>query len=90
MPLVAPAWISASLVVFAFVCSAFEVPFLLGRTYPSTLGVVAQRRFMSLEIADRPEAMAIAITISFLTVMIVWLYLRLSKVIMATEEPALF
>jgi putative spermidine/putrescine transport system permease protein len=48
------------LVVFAFIVSAFEVPYLIGRPYPSMLGVVAQRKFTSVDLAERPEAMAVA------------------------------
>jgi putative spermidine/putrescine transport system permease protein len=61
LPLVAPALGAGAAVVFAFVFSAFEVPWLLGRTYPAMLGVVAQKRFMEGELSDRPEALAIAV-----------------------------
>jgi len=57
--MLAPAAISASLIVFAFTFGAFDVPFILGRQYPAMLGVVAQRRYMSMDLADRPEAIAI-------------------------------
>ncbi|MDZ4799766.1 MAG: ABC transporter permease subunit [Bryobacteraceae bacterium] len=61
LPLVAPTLGAGSAVVFAFVFSAFEVPWLVGRTYPAMLGVVAQKRFMEGELADRPEALAVAV-----------------------------
>jgi putative spermidine/putrescine transport system permease protein len=60
LPLVWPALAAGSLVVFAFIVSAFEVPYLMGRPYPSMLGVVAQRKFTSVDLAERPEAMAVA------------------------------
>jgi len=45
---VAPSVVSAALLVFAFIFGAFEVPYILGRPYPAMLGVVAQRRFLSV------------------------------------------
>ena len=70
LPLVWPALAAGSLVVFAFIISAFEIPFLLGRPFPSMLGVVAQRKFMSFDVADRPEAIAIAIAGSAISVIV--------------------
>jgi putative spermidine/putrescine transport system permease protein len=90
VPLVAPAVVSASLVVFAFVFGAFETPFLLGRTYPAALAVVAQQRFMSVDLANRPDAIAVAVTISAIATVLVYLYLRLARALVGVERPALF
>ena len=63
LPMVSPAVASSSLVVFAFVFGAFEIPYLLGRSYPAMLSVVAQRQFMNADLIERPAAVAIAIVI---------------------------
>lgn len=60
LPLVSPVLLAGSAVVFAFVFSAFEVPLLMGRPFPAMLGVVAQRKFTSAELTERPEAIALA------------------------------
>lgn len=90
IPMVAPAVVSASLVVFAFVFGAFEVPSLLGRTYPATLAVVAQQRYMSVDLADRPAAVAVALAISLVATGLVYVYLRLARALVGVERPALF
>jgi putative spermidine/putrescine transport system permease protein len=90
LPLAAPAAVSASLVVFAFIFGAFEVPFILGRPYPAMLSVVAQRRYMSVNLAERPEAVAIAVVIALITALLVWLYLRLARVLVGVERPTIF
>lgn len=59
-PVLTPVLAAGSVLVFAFVFSAFEVPFLLGRPYPAMLGVVAQRKFLTAELMERPEALAVA------------------------------
>ena len=90
LPLVAPALVSASLVVMAFVFGAFEVPYILGRPYPAMLGVLAQQRFSGIDLADRAAAMAVATVVSVLTAAVVWVYLRLSRIVIGTEEPTIF
>jgi len=88
-PLLAPAVVSASVIVFAFIFGAFEVPFLLGRPYPSMLGVVAQRRFTSIDLAERPDAIALSVLMSVITAALVWAYLKLMRYQIG-ERPTLF
>lgn len=89
LPLIAPGVVAAALAVFAFVFGAYEVPLLLGRTYPAMLGVVAERRFRSVDLLDQPGAIAIALTISAVAALLVWGYLRLARYIVG-ERPVLF
>ncbi len=89
LPMVAPALVSASLLVFAFVFGAFETPFLLGRPYPAMLGVLVQRRYLSTDLNDRPEAIAAGMLMSMVCALIVLAYLHLSARL-AGERPALF
>ena len=79
LPLVWPALAAGSLVVFAFVVSAFEIPFLLGRPFPSMLGVVAQRKFMGVDIAERPEGVAVAIAGALISVIVMFAAYRLQQ-----------
>lgn len=90
IPLIAPALVSASLVVFAFTFGAFDVPFLLGRTYPAMIGVVAERRYLSVDLTDRPEAIAIAVILSVITAVLVWIYLRIANRLIGIERPTIF
>lgn len=90
LPLAAPAAVSASLVVFAFIFGAFEVPFILGRPYPAMLSVVAQRRYLSTDLADRPGAVAVAVVIALVTALLVWAYLRLARALVGVERPTIF
>jgi putative spermidine/putrescine transport system permease protein len=90
LPLVAPALVSATLLVFAFLFGAFEVPFLLGRQYPAMLAVVAQRRYLSVDLADRPGAIAVAVVLAIVTALLVWLYQRLARAAIGVAKPTLF
>jgi putative spermidine/putrescine transport system permease protein len=90
LPLVAPAVISSSLIVFAFVFGAFEIPFILGRPYPAMLAVVAQRRFTSPDLGERPGALAFAIVMTLVSILLVWLYGRIARIIVGVERPAVF
>lgn len=89
-PLVAPGVATAALVVFAFVFAAFETPFLVGRPYPSMLAVVAQRRYMSVELADRPGAVALALIMTALSAVAVVAYLRISRSSERRARPMVF
>lgn len=89
-PLVRPGVTAAGLMVFAFVFAAFDTPFILGRAYPSMLAVVAERRFLSPDLSDRPEAVALALIMTALASLIVVAYLRASSAAGAEDKPVLF
>lgn|SRR5262245_4893164 len=90
LPMVAPAVVSASLVVFAFIFGAFETPFILGRPYPAMLAVVAQRRFTSANLAERPDAIAVTVVIMFISILLVWVYQRVARILVGIDRPAIF
>ncbi|CAN5625623.1 ABC transporter permease subunit [soil metagenome] len=78
-PVISPGIVAASLIVFAFTFGAFEVPFLLGKSYPTILPVMAYNEYRDLDLAARPVAMAINILIAVVTAFIAAAYLRLAK-----------
>jgi putative spermidine/putrescine transport system permease protein len=78
-PVISPGIIAASLIVFAFTFGAFEVPYLLGRTYPTILPVMAYNEYRDIELTARPVAMAINVLIALITAVFAALYLRLAK-----------
>jgi putative spermidine/putrescine transport system permease protein len=88
LPMVAPGVVSASLVVYAFVFGAFEAPYVLGRPYPAMLAVVAQRKFMAMDLADQPEALALAFLMALAATGLVAAYLRLARILIGLERPA--
>ena len=61
LPLAAPSLIVASAITFVFTLGSYEVAWLLGRTYPEPLSVMALRLFNSASLTSRPEAAAIAV-----------------------------
>ena len=89
-PFLAPGVGAAALMIFAYVFSAFETPFLLGQTYPAMLPVVAQQRFMSVDLADRPAAMACALILTAIAAVVIRLYLAAAGQAAGRERPALF
>lgn len=78
-PVISPSIIAASLIVFAFTFGAFEVPYLLGKTYPTILPVMAYNEYKDVELSSRPVAMAINVLISLITAVFAALYLRLAR-----------
>lgn len=64
LPIILPALLASSLIVFAYTFGAFEVPFLLGRTYPTLLPVWAYKQYADIDLAARPEGIAAGMVIA--------------------------
>lgn len=76
LPMVAPALLSGSLLAFAYIFSAYEVPALLGVNYPRMLPVLALRFFNDPDLSARADGMAISLVITVITLLVAWLSLR--------------
>ena len=79
LPTIFPAVGAASLIVFAYTFGAFEVPFLLGRTYPMTLPVWAYKNYSDIDLLARPEGIATGIVIAMVVMLAVVLAQMLTK-----------
>ena len=64
LPTIFPSLGAAALIVFAYTFGAFEVPFLLGRTYPMMLPVWAYKNYSDVDLFARPEGIATGIIIA--------------------------
>ncbi len=76
MPLIFPGVLSASIIVFAFTFGAYEIPAILGASYPKALPVLAYQKYTDVDLAARPEAMAMAIVIAALSALMIYFYVR--------------
>jgi len=79
LPLIFPGLLSASVIVFAFTFGAYEIPALLGQSYPAALPVLAYRKYTDVDLAARPEAMALALLIALVSAILLFLYLRYAR-----------
>lgn len=79
MPLVFPSVLSASIIVFAFTFGAYEIPALLGAHFPKALPVLAYKNYTDVDLAARPEAMAMAIIIAILSALMIYFYVRYAR-----------
>lgn len=64
LPIIRPSLGAACLIVFAFTFGAFEVPYLLGKTYPISLPVWAYKNYSDIDMLARPEGIAIGLIIA--------------------------
>lgn len=88
LPLMKPGILSASLIVFGFTFANFEVPFLLGSTRPRTLPVLVYRAFTDTDLAKRPEAVALGLMLSLISISFILFYLRLTHVARPSARPS--
>jgi putative spermidine/putrescine transport system permease protein len=79
LPLILPGVLGASAIVFAFAFGAYEIPAMLGQTHPAALSVLAYRLYTDVDLAARPQAMAMAVVIAAMGAAMIWLYLRLAR-----------
>jgi putative spermidine/putrescine transport system permease protein len=64
LPVILPSLGAAGLIVFAYTFGAFEVPYLLGRTYPMMLPVWAYKNYSDVDLLSRPEGIAAGLVIA--------------------------
>ncbi|MBF2734972.1 MAG: ABC transporter permease subunit [Betaproteobacteria bacterium AqS2] len=79
LPLMAPGVIAASVIVFAFTFGAYEIPALLGQHHPAALPVLAYRLYTDVDLAARPQAMAMAMAITLLCALLIAGYLYVAR-----------
>lgn len=79
LPMLMPGLAAASALVFAFAFGAYEVPLILGASAPKALPVLAWQSYTDTDLATRPEAMAMAVLIALIGLVLLFLYLRLSR-----------
>jgi len=68
LPTISPSLGAACLIVFAYTFGAFEVPFLLGQTYPVMLPVWAYKNYSDVDLLARPEGIATGLIIAAIIV----------------------
>lgn len=79
LPMLLPGLLAASALVFAFAFGAYEIPLLLGANSPAALPVLAWRSYTDVDLAARPEAMAMALTIALLSATMIVISWRLAR-----------
>jgi putative spermidine/putrescine transport system permease protein len=86
LPLLVPAVAPASVIVFAFAFGSFEVPLLLGESFPSALPVLAYRLHTNVDLTGRPEAMALAVVMSLVVMAAALVYLTMVRRLLRREQ----
>ena len=84
-PLMLPGMLRSSILVFAFAFGTFEVPYLLGQTYPAVLPVLAYRNYHDVDLNARPEAMAMSMVITLIVVLLILVYMKLAEMFVRAE-----
>jgi putative spermidine/putrescine transport system permease protein len=79
LPLIMPAVLSSSIIVFAYVFASYEIPLLLGVRFPTTLPVLAFRNYQDPDLSLRPQAMAMSIILTVIAIVLLIAYKRLAK-----------
>ncbi|BHH84676.1 ABC transporter permease [Desulforhopalus sp. 52FAK] len=79
LPIIGPNLSGACCIVFAFTFGAFEIPYLLGKTYPLTLPVWAYQNYSDIDLLSRPEGIGIGLIIAVIVIISVLLAERMTS-----------
>lgn len=74
LPQIMPSVISSFIIIFAFSFGSFEVPYLIGATNPKALPVNAYINYISLDLRQRPVAMAMNTILTCISFILLILY----------------
>jgi len=85
LPLIMPGLLRASILVFAFAFGAFEIPYILGQSFPAALPVVAFNYYNDIDLNYRAEAMATCIVIATLITALIFLYTKLTEIFVRAD-----
>lgn len=68
LPIIRPSLNASCCIVFAYTFGAFEIPYLLGQTYPLTLPVWAYKNYSDIDLLARPEGIGIGLIIAAIVI----------------------
>ncbi|SHI53256.1 putative spermidine/putrescine transport system permease protein [Geosporobacter subterraneus DSM 17957] len=86
LPLLLPTISSAFIIIFAFSFGAFEVPYLIGPTFPKALPVMAYINYIHPDMTNRPYTMVILMCITFICILLTMLYTKLFNLILQYDR----
>ncbi|MBU8763717.1 ABC transporter permease subunit [Micrococcus luteus] len=75
-PFMLPALLASSIIVFAYSFGSFEVPYVLGSVSKPTLPILAYQAYLNPDLMYRSEAMAINMVITFISMILIILYMK--------------
>ncbi|KIQ94286.1 2-aminoethylphosphonate transport system permease PhnU [Anoxybacillus thermarum] len=80
-PWIMPVLFETSIIVFAFILSAYEVPYLLGTTYPKMISLLVYEWFFEGDWSNRPKAFAamLSVTMFIFSIMMAYTSLLIKK-----------
>nr|WP_275899694.1 ABC transporter permease subunit [Bacillus piscicola] len=78
-PALAPVLTETGIILFSFTIAAFEVPYILGVTYPKMLPLLSYQWYFENDWSSRPAAMAVMMVTTFLTLLLAFLAFGLSQ-----------
>ncbi|MGL5123356.1 MAG: ABC transporter permease subunit [Fusobacteriaceae bacterium] len=87
LPLIFPTLLTSFIIVFSFIFTSFETPYILGITYPKTLAVYSYELSVQGGLEKRGELMALNIIITLITLLLAGVgYLVANKVLNSKSE----
>lgn len=88
LPLMGPSLLMSFFIILAYIFTAFEVPYMLGVTYPKALAVEAYSMYSRGSLEGRPTLMVINMIISFISLLSGFFVYLINKLIIGKNKGA--
>jgi putative spermidine/putrescine transport system permease protein len=83
---VRPAMHTAFIILFLYSLGGFDIPYLVGESYPSMISIKVYNLYFKRELANRPEAMAILTCLFLFSLIFIWAYGKVTQRLTSQER----
>jgi putative spermidine/putrescine transport system permease protein len=79
LPFLLPIINTSFIILFLYSFGAFDIPFMLGESYPGMLSIQVYNLYFKRDLSNRPQAMAILVVMFLFSLVFIYLYSRIAK-----------
>jgi putative spermidine/putrescine transport system permease protein len=79
LPFLLPVVNTSFIILFLYSFGAFDIPFMLGESYPGMLSIQVYNLYFKRDLSNRPQAMAILVVMFLFSIVFIYLYSRIAK-----------
>jgi putative spermidine/putrescine transport system permease protein len=79
LPFLLPVINTSFIILFLYSFGAFDIPFMLGESYPGMLSIQVYNLYFKRDLVNRPQAMAILVVMFAFSLIFIYLYSRVAQ-----------
>jgi putative spermidine/putrescine transport system permease protein len=79
LPFLLPVVNTSFIILFLYSFGAFDIPFMIGESYPGMLSIQVYNLYFKRDLVNRPQAMAILVVMFAFSLIFIYLYSRIAQ-----------